>query len=253
MSKIGIFDSGIGGLSVLKVVYEKFPNNIFIYLGDEGYYPYGLKSKNEIEIRSEKITKFLISLNVDLIIVACNTVSSVALDYLKQKYDLPIIGVIDGAVEKSIEVTKNGSIGVISTPLTARTHIYKNKILSKNKNVNVYEVGSQELVNIVENGLINDSPTYKIAKETLEKISFVDTLILGCTHFPALEDLILKILPNIKIVDPAEEIIKYINDYINNKDRSELIFYTTGDIDSFKDKAKIFIKDLDIKVEKVTI
>jgi len=253
MSKIGIFDSGIGGLSVLKVVYEKFPNNIFIYLGDEGYYPYGLKSKNEIEIRSEKITKFLISLNVDLIIVACNTVSSVALDYLKKKYDLPIIGVIDGAVEKSIEVTKNGLIGVISTPLTARTHIYKNKILSKNKNVNVFEVGSQELVNIVENGLINDSPTYKIAKETLEKISFVDTLILGCTHFPALEDLILKILPNIKIVDPAEEIIKYINDYINNKDRSELIFYTTGDIDSFKDKAKIFIKDLDIKVEKVTI
>lgn len=253
MSKIGIFDSGIGGLSVFKFIYKNFPNNIFIYIGDEDYYPYGLKSDDEIKNRSEKITNYLISLNVDLIIVACNTVSSVALEYLKRKFDLPIIGVIDGAVEKSIKVTKNGMIGVISTPLTAKTHIYKNKILSKNNKVNVYEVGSQELVNIVENGLINDDPTYEIAKKSLEKIKFVDTLILGCTHFPALEDLILKILPHVKIVDPAEEISKYIKNYINNKDKMVLKFYTTGDVDSFKEKAKIFIKDLDIKVEKITI
>lgn len=253
MSKIGIFDSGIGGLSVFKYVYENFPNNFFVYLGDEYHYPYGLKSNEEIKIRSEKITNFLISLNVDLIIVACNTVSSVALEYLKKKFNIPIIGVIDGAVEKSIVVTKNRLIGVISTPLTAKTHIYKNKIFSKNKDVNVYEIGSQELVNIVENGLINDDPTYKIAKDILDEIKFVDTLILGCTHFPALEDLILKILPKVQIVDPAKEIIRYVKDYIKDDDKSELIFYTTGDIESFRKRAKIFIKDLDINVKNISI
>ncbi|HPB34589.1 MAG TPA: aspartate/glutamate racemase family protein, partial [Caldisericia bacterium] len=112
MSKIGIFDSGIGGLSVLKVIYEKFPNNIYLYIGDENYYPYGLKSKDEIIDRSEKLTNFLISKKVDLIIVACNTVSSIALDFLKKNYEIPIIGVIDGAVEKSIKITQNGLIGV---------------------------------------------------------------------------------------------------------------------------------------------
>ncbi|HPC56783.1 MAG TPA: glutamate racemase [Caldisericia bacterium] len=253
MSKIGIFDSGIGGLSVLKVIYEKFPNNIYFYIGDENYYPYGLKSDGEIIDRSEKITEFLISQKVDLIIVACNTVSSIALDHLKKKYEVPIIGVIDGAVEKSLKITKNGLIGVISTPLTANTHIYRDKILSKDSKVKVYEVGSQELVNIVENGIINNDPTYLIAKETLEKIKFVDTLILGCTHFPALQDLILKILPDVKIVDPAKEIIKYIKNYIDNKDKSVLEFYTTGDINSFKEKAKIFIKDFEIEVKRILI
>ncbi|HPB34582.1 MAG TPA: hypothetical protein PLW61_07445, partial [Caldisericia bacterium] len=144
-------------------------------------------------------------------------------------------------------------IGVISTPLTANTHIYRDKILLKNSKVKVYEIGSQELVNIVENGIINNNPTYLIAKETLEKIKFVDTLILGCTHFPALRDLILKILPNVKIVDPAEEIIEYIKNYIDNKDKSILEFYTTGDIKSFKEKAKIFIEDLEIEVKKIVI
>jgi len=108
-------------------------------------------------------------------------------------------------------------------------------------------------VNIVENGIINNNPTYLIAKETLEKIKFVDTLILGCTHFPALRDLILKILPDVKIVDPAEEIVEYIKNYIDNKDKSILEFYTTGDIKSFKEKAKIFIEDLEIEVKKIVI
>jgi len=253
MSKIGIFDSGIGGLSVLKIIYEKFPENIFLYIGDENYYPYGIKSKVEIEQRSEKLVKFLISKNVDLIIVACNTVSSVAIDFLKSKFNLPIIGVIDGAVEKSIKITKNNLIGVISTPITAKSHVYKNKIQFKNKNVKVFEIGSQELVNIVENGIVDNSPTYSIAKEVLEKIRFVDTLILGCTHFPALRDLILKILPDVKIVDPAEEIAEYIKVFIKHNEKSTLKFYTTGDVKSFKEKAKIFIKDFNFNVEKIEL
>lgn len=253
MSKIGIFDSGIGGLSVLKEIYKNFPNNDYIYIGDEGYYPYGTKKEDEIINRSEKLVKFLISQNVNLIVVACNTVSSIALPYLKKNFDIPIIGVIDGAVQKSIEITKKGLIGVISTPLTAKSHIYRDKILSKNKDVEVFEVGSQELVNIVENGLINDDPTYLIAKETLKDLKDVDTLILGCTHFPALESLILKILPDVKIVDPAKEIVRFLNGYIDNKGNKTIKFYTTGNEENFKEKSKIFISDINIKVEKLTI
>lgn len=253
MSRIGIFDSGIGGLSVFKVIYKEFPKNDFFYLGDEEFYPYGIKTKEEIIERSQKIVEFLIDKKVDLIIVACNTVSSVALSYLKEKFRVPIVGVIDGAVFRAIKLTKNKKIGVLSTPLTAKTHIYKNKILSIDENIEVLEIGSQELVNIVENGIIDQSPTFNLVRETLKPFDDFDTLILGCTHFPALENLIKKVLKNIQIVDPAYEIIPFIKHFIKNNGNSLINFYTTKDPDTFKERSKIFLEDMVIEVEKVSI
>lgn len=253
MSKIGIFDSGIGGLSVFKVIYREFPENDFYYLGDEEFYPYGIKTREEIIDRSQKIVKFLINKNVDLIIVACNTVSSVALTYLKEKFRVPIVGVIDGAIIKAIKLTKNNKIGVLSTPLTAKTHVYRDKILSINENIEVIEVGSQELVNIVENGIINESPTFNLIKNTLKPFERFDTLILGCTHFPALEDLITKVLKDIQIVDPAYEIIPFIRHFIKNNGNKIKKFYTTKDPDIFKERSKIFLGDMEIDVEKVSL
>jgi glutamate racemase len=253
MSKIGIFDSGIGGLSVFKVINENFPNCDYIYLGDEGYYPYGIKTRDEIIDRSSKIVDFLIKEKVDLIVVACNTVSSIALNYLKERFKIPIFGVIDGAVSKSVSLTKNKKIGVIATPLTASSHVYKNKILELDNSIEVFEIGSQELVNIVENGVKIDNPIYKLIEKTILPIQSCDTLILGCTHFPALEDVIKKVLNNVKIVDPAYEIIPFIKDYVNCLGKGEKIFYTTKDKDSFKYKAKIFIKNFNFDVYEVNI
>lgn len=253
MSKVGIFDSGIGGLSVFKVIYKNFPKNDFFYLGDEAYYPYGIKTKDEIINRSKKIVEFLIEKDVDLIIVACNTVSSVALPYLKEIFKIPIIGVIDGGVLKAIKITKNKKIGVLSTPLTAKTHVYKNKILSIDESCEVCEIGSQELVNIVENGIINESPTFALIKDVLKPFEDFDTLILGCTHFPALEELIKKILKDIQIVDPANEIIPFIKHLIKNNGKGIKKFYTTKDPNEFKERSKIFLKDFEIEVEKVDI
>ncbi|MCX8095416.1 MAG: glutamate racemase [Caldisericia bacterium] len=253
MSKIGIFDSGIGGLSVFKVIYKEFPKNDFFYVGDEAYYPYGIKTKEEIIDRSLKIVNFLIKKDIDLIIVACNTVSSVALSYLKENFKVPIIGVIDGAVIKAIKIARNNKIGVISTPLTAKTHVYKNKINSLNENIEVLEVGSQELVNIVENGIINESPTFNLVKEILKPFENFDTLILGCTHFPALEEVIRKNLKNIQIVDPAYEIIPFIKHLIKNNGNGIKKFYTTKDPETFKERSKIFLEDMKINVEKISI
>ena len=253
MSKIGIFDSGIGGLSVFKVIYKNFPNNDFFYLGDEAYYPYGIKTKDEIINISKKIVEFLIQKDVDIIIVACNTVSSVALHYLKENFKIPIIGVIDGGVLKAIKISKNKKIGVLSTPLTANTHVYKNKINSIDENIEVYEIGSQELVNVVENGVINESPTLYLIKDILKPIENFDTLILGCTHFPALEELIKKVLKDIQIVDPANEIIPFIKHLMKNDGKGIKKFYTTKDELEFKIKSKIFLNDLEIDVEKVSI
>ncbi len=253
MSRVGIFDSGIGGLSVFKVIYKNFPNCDYIYLGDEGYYPYGIKKKEEIIDRSFKIVNFLIQKNVDLIVVACNTVSSVALPFLKKSFSIPIIGVIDGAVLKSVKLTENKKIGVISTPLTASSHIYKNKILELDKSIQVCEVGSQELVNIVENGIKIDNPIFKLIEKTLNPLKNCDTLILGCTHFPALEEVIKKVLSGVKIVDPAYEIIPFIKSYLKCEGKGEKIFYTTLDKNSFKEKAKIFLQNLEIEVLEVNI
>ncbi|MBC7194629.1 MAG: glutamate racemase [Caldisericia bacterium] len=253
MSKIGIFDSGIGGLSVFKVIYANFPNCDYIYLADEGYYPYGIKTKEEIVERSFKIVKFLSQKNVDLIVVACNTVSSVALSYLKENFKTPIVGVIDGAILKSIKITKNKKIGVIATPLTASSHVYKNKILDLDKDIEVCEIGSQELVNIVENGVKIDNPIYKLIEKTLNPLKNCDTLILGCTHFPALEEVIKKVLKNVNIVDPAKEIVPFIKSYLNCTGNGERFFYTTLDKKSFKEKAKIFLQNLYIEVSEVNI
>lgn len=253
MSKIGIFDSGIGGLSVLNQIFKKFPNNEFYYLADEAYYPYGVKTEEQIVDRSLKITRFLISLNVDLIIIACNTVNSTAYETLKKSFNIPIIGVIDGAVNKALKITKNNMIGVISTPLTKKTGIYRKKIKEMESNIKVFEIGSQELVDVVENGKIDDHPTFILANRLLEKINFIDTLILGCTHFPALEEIIKKILPNVCIVDPAIELVDYLKDFIDNKNLSSLTFLTTGNVEHFKIKAKIFLKNVTIKPKKIVL
>ena len=253
MSKIGVFDSGIGGLSVLKELIKTFPKNHFIYLSDEGYFPYGTKVRDEIIERGERIVSFLKEKKVNLVVVACNTMSSVGLPYLKEKFSIPIIGVIEGAVEKAISTTKNGKIGVISTPLTAKSHIYKKRITSIFPEALVLEIGSQELVNIVEDGMIEKNPVFSLAKKILSPLNDVDTLILGCTHFPPLEEIIKKIIPHVKIVDPGKEITFKLKHLIECNSNLKLEFYTTGDKNSFKRKANIFIDGFNFEVKEIDI
>jgi len=224
---IGIFDSGVGGLTVAREIIKKLPNNKIIYFGDTARYPYGTKSPSLITKYSIQNTKFLLSKGAKIIVVACNSASAVASEKLKKYFPkTPIFEVISPAVAKAIKTTKNNKIGIIGTRATISTDIYNKKI---NKNKNAYKIFNQAcplFVPLAEEGWTSTQATQLIAQTYLDplKKKNIDTLILGCTHYPLLRPLIKKITgAKIRLVDPAEntalELKKYLskNNNIANK------------------------------------
>ena len=181
--RVGIFDSGIGGLTVLKTLINKYPNNDYIYYGDTLNLPYGNKTKEELKELSINDVEFLLSKNVDIIIIACGTVSSNCLDYLKQNYKVPIYDIITPTI---IYLNKSNyeNIGIIATERTIDSHIFKN-----NLNKNVYEIKTPKLVPIIENNdLDNINNTLdEYLREYLDKL---DIIVLGCTHYPIIKEYI---------------------------------------------------------------
>lgn len=225
---IGLFDSGIGGLSVLKQFIKFLPNENYIYLGDTARVPYGNKSVATVKRYASECTNFLLSKNVKLIVVACNTVSSVAIDEVSAHSDVPVIGMIFPAAIASVRSTRNGKIGVIGTRATIESNAYENAIKSITNNINLYNNNvtinnseSKELIQknitvynkacplfvpLVEEGLMNHQATRLIAQEYLEalKTQNIDTLVLGCTHYPLLAPLFLELLPEVNLIDSGE-------------------------------------------------
>ena len=193
--RVGIFDSGIGGLTVLHTLLNKYPNNEYIYYGDTLNLPYGNKTKEQLIKLSDKDVQFLISKNVDIIIIACGTVSSNCLDYLKNKYNIPIYDIISPTIDY-LNKSNYQNIGKIATNRTIDSHIFKNNI-----NKNIYEINTPELVPIIENNnLYNlDNILDIYLKEYKNKI---DILVLGCTHYPIISNYIDKYLNNrVKLLD----------------------------------------------------
>lgn len=206
---IGIFDSGIGGLTVVKEVFKQLPQYQIIYFGDTARTPYGNKSKELITHYAFEDTDFLLGKGANLIIVACNTVSAVASDELKNKYkDIPIFEVITPAVDKAIKVTQNKRIGVIGTRATINSRIYEDKIKAVKNGFHMTGKACPLFVPLVEEGWSERPETKMIAKKYLHRLKMeqIDTLILGCTHYPLLKDLIrIKMGKKVNLVDPAEE------------------------------------------------
>ena len=184
--KVGLFDSGIGGLSVLKKLIEKYPNNEYIYFGDTKNLPYGSKSKEELKILAKNNIEFLLKFNVDVIVIACGTVSSNCLDYLKESYNIPIIDIISPTINY-LNSSSYNNIGVIATEATINSHIFKNKI-----NKNIYEIATPKLVPLIEgtsNGNLNE-----VLKEYLNNyVDVIEVLVLGCTHYPLISPDIKKV------------------------------------------------------------
>lgn len=205
---IGVFDSGIGGLSVLKQFIRFLPYERYIYLGDTARVPYGNKSSETVKEYSRQCTRFLLDKGVKLVVVACNTASSVALDSVKKNSDVPVIDMISPAAGAALRATQNGKIGVIGTRATISSNSYSNAIKSLT-NPDDIEVISQPcplFVPIVEEGWIRHPATEMIAEEYLRsfKENDVDTLVLGCTHYPLLSELISNILKGITLIDSGE-------------------------------------------------
>jgi glutamate racemase len=201
---IGVFDSGIGGLTVVKRIVSCLPREDIVYFGDTARVPYGSKSNDTVIEYGLQDAKFLMHKNIKVLVVACNTVSSIALNNLKNTFDIPIIGMIDpGAKNASLE-TKNKRIGVIGTRATISNQAYSKKIKSIDPSIHVFERSCPLFVPLAEEGWTNHAATYEIAKEYLQEFIKIDidTLVLGCTHYPILAEVIQKIVgKDVKLID----------------------------------------------------
>jgi len=205
---IGVFDSGIGGLSVLKQFIRFLPYEKYIYLGDTARVPYGNKSEETVKEYSRECADFLLSRDVKLVVVACNTASSVALETVKEMSDVPVIGMIVPAAAAAIRGTLNGNIGVIGTRATINSNAYEKAILNlaDSAQIKVYSQSCPLFVPIVEEGWIRHPATRLIAEEYLATLreKLVDTIVLGCTHYPLLSQLLTEMMPGISLIDSGE-------------------------------------------------
>lgn len=217
---IGVFDSGIGGLTVVKSVNTFLPSEKIIYFGDTARVPYGSKSNSTIIEYSVQDAQFLAKKNVKLIIVACNTASSVALDELRNKFDVPIIGMINPGAKAAITATKNKKIGVIGTETTISNKAYSKVINKIDKDIEVLEKACPLFVPLAEEGWINHPATKLIAQEYLAELkkAKIDTLILGCTHYPILKDVIQEVIgENVKLIDSGSAASVEVNEYLEGR------------------------------------
>lgn len=205
---IGVFDSGVGGLTVFREIMRQIPNEKIIYFGDTARVPYGSKSSNTVTRYSEQIVRFLRSFQVKTIVAACNTASACALDTLEQDIDIPIIGVVKPGARAAVEVTKNGRIGVIGTEATIGSQIYTEYISKLNRDVTIYGRACPLFVPLVEEGLLEDPVTDEIARRYLAELIDIDidTLLLGCTHYPLIRSTLGRIMGDgVTLVNPAYE------------------------------------------------
>ncbi|MFH1283537.1 MAG: glutamate racemase [bacterium] len=248
---VGIFDSGIGGLTVLNEIKKVLPKENLIYLGDTARVPYGTKSPESVKKFSMEIAKFLVAKSVKLIVVACNTASATALNMLVKKINLPIIGVVKPGAEAALIKTRNKKIAVIGTEATIKSDAYKMMLVKLSDSpVKVYNKSCPLFVPLVEEGWLNNKVTFVIAREYLRNVKKegVDTLILGCTHYPLLSKLIRKIVGSkIEIVDSARatsnEVKKVLmrNGLLNqSKKDGKISYYVTDNPSKFKNLAVLF-------------
>ncbi|QIR37349.1 glutamate racemase [Tolypothrix sp. PCC 7910] len=205
---IGIFDSGVGGLTVLRQVYRQLPNESVIYFGDTARLPYGIRSQAEILQYVREILTWMQQQQVKMVIMACNTSSALALDIVRAEFNLPILGVILPGARAAVQQGKR--IGVIATPATAKSNAYKQAILEIDPHVQVWQVGCPEFVPLIEQNRIHDPYTTEVARSYLEPLikQEIDTLVYGCTHYPHLAPVLRSLLPShVKLVDPAVNVV----------------------------------------------
>lgn len=204
---IGIFDSGVGGLTVMRALMKAMPDEDIVYFGDTARVPYGSKSKETIIHFSRQIVNFLRSRDVKAIVVACNTASAYALDELRASFDLPIEGVILPGAEAAVSATQNGRIGVIGTYATVQSHAYDRAIHAHDPSLNLIKIACPLFVPLVEEGLTSGEITELIVAHYLKplKVSEIDTLVLGCTHYPLLKKVIADYMgEKVRCIDPAK-------------------------------------------------
>ncbi len=206
--RIGVFDSGLGGLTVLRELYRQLPQESILYFGDTARLPYGTRSQAEIVQFVREILYWMMTQNIKMVIMACNTSSALALEMVQAEFPVPMLGVILPGARAA--VSQGRRIGVIATPATAASNAYRRAIQEMNPESRVWQVGCPEFVPLIEGNLINDPYTMEVAREYLAPLQEqqIDTLVYGCTHYPLLAPVFKSILPSsVQLVDPAVHVV----------------------------------------------
>ncbi|HAJ57343.1 MAG TPA: glutamate racemase [Candidatus Omnitrophica bacterium] len=259
---VGIFDSGIGGLTVVKEVIKLLPHENLVYFGDTARVPYGIKSKETIIKFSLENTLFLLQQDVKMIVIACNTSSSLALPIIRRHFKIPIIGVIMPGAKEAVYATKNKKVGVIGTRATINSGAYEEEIKRLDAGIKVFSQACPMFVPIVEEGWINDAITTKVAEKYLSvlKSKGIDTLILGCTHYPLLKNKIQQVMGKaVKLIDSAEQVAIEVKQVLSqegvlNKERSRPSreYFVSDEVAIFKNVAKSFLGNELKEVKRVS-
>ncbi|MBO4750950.1 MAG: glutamate racemase [Lachnospiraceae bacterium] len=252
---IGVFDSGVGGLTVVREIMRQTPNEKIIYFGDTARVPYGSKSKETVTRFSRQIVRFLKTHEVKTIVVACNTASAYALEDLEKEIDIPILGVVKPGAKAAAAATRNGKIGVIATEATIGSHIYSEYIKKIHPEVTIYGKACPLFVPLVEEGLWEDPVTDEIAKRYLNELIDIDidTLILGCTHYPLIRSTVARVMgEKVTLVNPAYETARELGSLLEEKGllneapgklgENKYQFYVSDGAEKFKTFANSIIK-----------
>jgi glutamate racemase len=248
---IGIFDSGVGGLTVFRAIEQRLPNESLIYLGDTARIPYGVRSAATIERYALECANFVRSRGVKAIVIACNTASALAANYLRSQFELPITGVIRPGSRRAVEATRNGHIGVIATEATVGSGAYERAMLAINDGLKIISCACPLFVPLAEEGWLNHPVTRQVAEEYLAGLrsSRVDTLVLGCTHYPILRPVIEDTMgDHIRFIDSGEAVADQIANMLEERDlirkdeqpRFEE-FFVTDSADRFRRVAERFL------------
>lgn len=252
---IGVFDSGVGGLTVAREIMRQMPNEKIIYFGDTARVPYGTKSKDTITRFSRQIARFLQTHQVKTIVVACNTASAYAMEELEAELDIPVIGVVKPGARMATDITQNGKIGVIATEGTINSGLYTKYIKSLREDAVIYGKACPLFVPLVEEGLWEDPVTMEIARRYLSELIDldIDTLILGCTHYPLIRSVIGRVMgEGVTLVNPAYETAVALKKLLAEKNLLNNVapplgsnpyqFYVSDGAEKFKQFANSIIK-----------
>ncbi|MGG3572820.1 glutamate racemase [Bacillus gobiensis] len=242
---IGVIDSGVGGLTVAREMIRQLPNEEIIYLGDTNRCPYGPRKKEEVLAYTWEMTQYLVkNYNIKMLVIACNTATAIAHEQISKSIEIPVVGVIEPGARTAIKVTKNLNIGVIGTENTIKSGAYEEALHSLNSKLKVKNVACPMLVPFVESGIFLEKTADEVVKASLSpfKRSEIDTLILGCTHYPILKETIQKVMGEaVSIISSGDETAREVSTILSYKgllNQSKALkahqFFTTGDRDGFK-------------------
>ena len=255
-SPIGVFDSGVGGLSVLRSIREQMPEESVLYFGDQGHVPYGPRSMGQIQSFSAGITRFLLDHGSKLIVVACNTASAAALTYLRESFPgVSFVG-MEPAVKPAAETTKTGRVGVLATPATFQGALYASVVERFGAGVELFQHTCPGLVSQIEKGELDSAATRAILEDALHPMleKNIDTVVLGCTHYPFVIPLIQEVVggaERVRVIDPAPSVAKQAKRLLEAAgmknpagSRASIRFFTSGDVESMKSMLPVLLGEM---------